>query len=291
MPAPAMTGRMRGMSRCFPRPLPVSPSAQDRRHPWALALLLCASLLVPARAAQLELQGVALNLSGPLAAGDGERLAQLLSPSVRLLRVQSPGGDLGAALDIAALVKAQQLAVSVDGLCAAECAQFLLPAAAGLSISDDSVIALTSGPHGTYLTALREDKLNAPELQGFRQSMDVLQQRVAAHVQAHGQDTAALDFMLRITSPAAIKATLEPGEGGRPALNMHGARSPLCAAWVLDADTLPLLGVQTSRWEAPNMFQAALRLRVSPTALYRGPPLALQQLQGISRCSALPSAR
>lgn len=257
----------------------------------AAALLLATSLWAPAQAAELEVRGAALNLRGALAAGDGQRLQQLLTPTVRLLRVQSPGGDLQAALDIAELLQARQLPVSVDGLCAAECAQFLLPAAAGLSISDDSVIALASGPHGTYLTALREDKLNAPELRGFRQSMDAVQVRVAAHVQTYRQDAAALDFMLRLTSPAAIKATLEPGEGGRPALNMHGARSPLCAAWVLDAETLPLLGVQTSRWDSPNLVQAAVRLRVSPTALYRGPVLGLQQLQGVARCSALPAPR
>ncbi len=268
-----------------------APAPAARRFLGVAAWLLAACLGTPALAAKLELQGVALNLSGPLVSGDGARLEQMLTPTVQLLRVQSPGGDLQAALDIAALLQARQLPVSVDGLCVAECAQFLLPAAAGLSINDDSVIALTSGPHGTYLTALREDKLGAPELQAFRQSMDALQARVAQHAQAHRQNAAALDFMLRITSPAAIKATLEPGEGGRPALTMHGARSPLCAAWLLDADTLALLGVQTSRWEAPNLFQAALRLRVSPTALYRGPPLSLQQLQGVGRCSALPAVR
>jgi hypothetical protein len=226
-----------------------------------------------------------------LEVGDGARLAAALTPAVQLLRVQSPGGDLQSALDIAELLQSRALPLSVDGLCAAECAQFLLPAAAGLSISDDSVIALASGPHGSYLTALREGKLEAPEFQTFRQSMDTLQARVVRHTQTYQQDAAALDFMLRLTSPAAMKGTLEPGEGGRPALTLNGARSPLCAAWVLDADTLPLLGVHTSRWEPPNLLQAALRLRESPTALYRGPVLSLAQLQVASRCSALPAAR
>jgi hypothetical protein len=72
---------------------------------------------------------------------------------------------------------------------------------------------------------------------------------------------------------------------------MHGARGPLCAAWLLDTTTLPLLGVQTSRWEPPQLLQAALRLREPPTALYRGPVLSLLQLQGAARCSALPLAR
>jgi hypothetical protein len=260
---------------------------------WVTAALLLACTLGPAAsgAAQLEVQGAVLQISGRLEAGDGARLAAALTPEVRLLRVNSPGGDLTAALDIAALLQTRQMPLSVDGLCASECAQFLLPAAAGLSISDDSVIALSSGPHGTYLTALREDKLGAPEFRSFRSSMDAVQTRVAAHAQTYRQDAAALDFMLRLTSPAAIKAMLENGEGGRPALSMHGARSPLCAAWLLDADTLPLLGVQTSRWEAPNRLQAALKLRVSPTALYRGPVLTPLQVQAASRCSALPSAR
>jgi hypothetical protein len=254
---------------------------------------LAVAVLGPAAAAaaQLELQGNVLQLSGRLDAGDGARVQAALTPGVQLLRVNSPGGDLQAALDIAAVLQQRQLPVSVDGLCAAECAQFLLPAAAGLFINDGSVIALTSGPHGTYLTALREDKLDAPELQAFRQSMDALQVRVATHAQAYGQDPAALDFMLRLTSPAAIKATLKPGAGGRPALSMHGARGPLCAAWLLDTTTLPLLGVQTSRWEPPQLLQAALRLREPPTALYRGPVLSLLQLQGAARCSALPVAR
>ncbi len=273
------------------RHAPSPGAARARRQRWLALAWLAVTTWLPAQAAQMAVSGAVLNLSGPLAAGDGARLAAALTPAVQLLRVNSPGGDLTAALDIADLLRARQLPVSVDGLCAAECAQFLLPAAAGLSINDDSVIALSSGPHGTYLTALREDKLSAPELQTFRQHMDALQARVAQHSQRYGQDALALDFMLRITSPAAIKATLEPGEGGRPALAMHGARSPLCAAWVLDADTLPLLGVQTSAWDMPNRLQMALRLRASPTDLYRGPVLSPQQLQGVARCTALPAVR
>jgi len=73
-----------------------------------------------------------------------QRLAQ--APPPRLLRVNSYGGDERAAILIAEQIAKHRLPVVVDGVCGSACANYLLPAAPGVTV--DGIVLMHGSPAG-----------------------------------------------------------------------------------------------------------------------------------------------
>jgi hypothetical protein len=72
-----------------------------------------------------EIDRKTLKFSGHIENGDLERLEAVLTPEVKVLYVDSTGGDAEVALHIALKLLANQLTVIVDGFCASSCANYL----------------------------------------------------------------------------------------------------------------------------------------------------------------------
>lgn len=61
---------------------------------------------------------------------------------IKLVRIDSPGGDLESALEIATVIKSHQLNLIVDGKCFSACANYLFPAAANKIVLPGSLVAI-----------------------------------------------------------------------------------------------------------------------------------------------------
>jgi hypothetical protein len=83
---------------------------------------------LPAVELRLEGEGRVLRLVGPVGAGSGERVRAALqaSPTVKLVRLDSPGGRVFEAQAIAAEIRRRGLDTYAEGLCASACTMLLL---------------------------------------------------------------------------------------------------------------------------------------------------------------------
>jgi len=61
---------------------------------------------------------------------------------IKLVRIDSPGGDLESALEIAKIIKNHHLNLIVDGKCFSACANYLFPAAAIKTVLPGSLVAI-----------------------------------------------------------------------------------------------------------------------------------------------------
>lgn len=129
---------------------------------WARVLVI---------AAFLALGGCATTASGPEQPGpicrqetaetfriDGsidqtmaECIAAAWRPTTRILILNSPGGDVATALDIAARFESLGLEMRIDGECNSSCANYFLPLARRIAIEPGSVVML----HGSVDPALK----------------------------------------------------------------------------------------------------------------------------------------
>lgn len=78
-------------------------------------------------------------------------IAAAWQPTTRVLILDSPGGDVATALDIAARFEGQGLEMRVDGECNSSCANYFLPLARRIVVEPGSVVML----HGSVDPALR----------------------------------------------------------------------------------------------------------------------------------------
>ena len=119
------------------RPLPC-------RATRAAVLLACLSLHVPAGAAAGDATAVYRGaISAENNAGFFARVSAL---PVRLLLIDSEGGDVAAAIELADWVHARQLDIAVTGVCLSSCANYVFPAARQKEIRPGAIVAW----HGNY---------------------------------------------------------------------------------------------------------------------------------------------
>lgn len=62
--------------------------------------------------------------------------------SISVVRVDSPGGDMGSTLEIALIIKNRKLNLIVDGRCFSACANYLFPAAENKTVLPGSFVAI-----------------------------------------------------------------------------------------------------------------------------------------------------
>lgn len=66
----------------------------------------------------------------------------LADRQIKLVRIDSLGGDLESALEIATVIKSHRLNLIVDGRCFSACANYLFPAAANKTVLPGSLVAI-----------------------------------------------------------------------------------------------------------------------------------------------------
>jgi hypothetical protein len=252
---------------------------------WLAGLCLASAPTAAQMAELVRFEGT-LTLRGEIGPDDGDRVLALLDDSVQRLAVDSLGGDFAATLDIADAVRARGLTVAVIGTCASSCAQFLLPAAARVTVADGGIVALHAAAHGAWREALRTGRLDAPAFAAARAVVAPLQARVDAHAAATGLQPRALEFLYALTSMRDVRVSLQPLNATQSVVQMDAARAPLCTGWLADGAALRALGLRHAPdWAMPDAREAALRLNVEPGTLYLGPPLPRAALAGVRSCA------
>jgi len=86
----------------------------------------------------------------------------------RWIIVSSPGGDVAEALRLAEYMKAHDLSIYVDGLCASSCANYLFVAARTKVLRDGALVAWHGSPASEHIDGV--DNLDAEQQQAFESS-------------------------------------------------------------------------------------------------------------------------
>lgn len=94
---------------------------------YLLAVALVATSLKGAYAMEMAAHGSVISLSGPIKPQDGPNFRSLFEPikgTVRVIDLNSTGGDISAAVDIGRLIRANHLTTELDAsrsICASAC--------------------------------------------------------------------------------------------------------------------------------------------------------------------------
>lgn len=107
-------------------PLPDRTPAPAAEWPQDLAAKYARSQ-APLRLTRLSAD--ILRLEGEISNGDGKALADQITPDTRTLLLNSAGGEVEAALEMAEIIAAARLRIVVDGACISSCANYLFAAA------------------------------------------------------------------------------------------------------------------------------------------------------------------
>lgn len=83
------------------------------------------------------------------------------SPPIRWVIVDSPGGAVESALDMAELMRARGMSIYVRGLCASSCANYLFVAAKLKVLGPDAIVGWHGSPASEHIGGL--DELKPPE--------------------------------------------------------------------------------------------------------------------------------
>lgn len=87
-----------------------------------------------------------LRLEGEIEEGDGPKLIAALGPETHTLLVNSVGGEVSVALDMAEALERRRVRVVVDGFCVSSCANYLFAAGAQRIVWPGGVLLWHGGP-------------------------------------------------------------------------------------------------------------------------------------------------
>lgn len=243
----------------------------------------------------LEQESMELVLIGTIDAG----MAQVVKEHterypIRAVVVDSYGGNIDSAMDIAVILRAKKLDLIVDGRCLSACANYLFPAAARKTVLPGSVV----GIHNTSATYLDKGAVtqmpSTDAAQLFQSKGDMgslaqfqrMQRRQQAFYRAMGIKQDNYQAYLRYL--ANRKDNFGTETIARKAATHDGC--PPVEMWALDRAQLEAMGVQGigAFWfpaTDAEKQELALDLGLSPTFLYFGSAKGMAQL-----CSTPPSA-
>lgn len=212
---------------------------------------------------------------------------------IRAVVVDSYGGNIDSAMDIAAILRAKKLDLIVDGRCLSACANYLFPAAARKTVLPGSVV----GIHDLRVTY--QDKgavavvpsTDAAQLFQSRGDMGSLEQfeRTQRREQAFYRDMGMRqdNYQAYLRYLANRKANFGTETIARKEGTHDGC--PPVEMWALDRAQLEAMGVQgIGEFWFPatdsEKQELALDLAFSPTFLYFGSAKGMAQL-----CSTPPT--
>ena len=161
----------------------------------ACTAVLLAWLLLPGVAACATGAG-SVAYRGAISAENNARFfARVSGRPLRLLLVDSSGGDVAAAIELGDWIHARQLDVTVTGVCLSSCANYVFPAARHKEIKAGAIVAWHGNYHHLALTGLWRDDV---ELRMQRDGED--EQTATRYVLAQVARLVALerDFFARI---------------------------------------------------------------------------------------------
>jgi hypothetical protein len=221
------------------------------------------------------------------------KLALAADPAIRTVLIDSYGGDIDSAMDMAALMRERKLRLVVDGRCLSACANYLFPAAASKTVLPGSVVAI----HGLSYDYQDGDK---PRHLSLSQAVEVFRS---------APSSADRDVLARsLAREAAFNRQLGLSSASHDAFKVYLAhrkqvlgtdlidasqRLPGCPPfqmWALDKAQLEAMGVRGIEgfWYPAKREQESLlsNLDMPPEFFYYGPAAQLKQL-----CTQAPPLR
>ncbi|MEG0882147.1 MAG: hypothetical protein RSH52_12860 [Janthinobacterium sp.] len=243
----------------------------------------------------LEPESMELVLIGTIDVGMAQSVKEYTERyPIRAVVVDSYGGNIDSAMDIAAILRAKKLDLIVDGRCLSACANYLFPAAARKTVLPGSVV----GIHNIRVTYQEKGAValvpatDAARLFQSRGDMNSLEQfeRTQRREQAFYRDMGIRqdNYQAYLRYLANRKANFGTETIARKEGTHDGC--PPVEMWALDRAQLESMGVQGigEFWFPATDAEKqalALDLAFSPSFLYYGSATGMAQL-----CSAPPGA-
>jgi len=115
------------------------------------------------------------SLNGPIGRDTADSFRKAVaeaSPRIRWLVVDSPGGEVGAALDMANVMRREGISIYVHGYCASSCANYLFVAARLKVLGPNAVVGWHGSPASEHIDGL--DTLSPPD----RAKAEVIRRRL-----------------------------------------------------------------------------------------------------------------
>lgn len=189
----------------------------------------------------LSQEGRRVVFRGYLTPASGAALAEALSnPEVEGLIISSGGGDDNAALDVAEVMMARRLPVTVRGQCASACANAIFVAGSTRTIERAGFLSLH---HSSPTVEANYRAVNQPVPDDIARGAA----RMRALYARQGVDLALLDCAAAQVGLSTIQSQVQiPGETApRPAWRAR------YALWIPHEATLYRFGVNFTRWGRP----------------------------------------
>jgi hypothetical protein len=186
-------------------------------------------------------------------------LKEIIESGHREIRLQSPGGDESIALDAGSLIAENRMRVTVTGVCASSCSQFLLPFAESITIEPQAVIAMHANSFGMVEEGYVSTATPSWSIMeaNHRKTKDVFSR--------YGVSPEFLSVATRASHPLCYLPPIEKGRRERMLLEyslwVPAIEDLLSFGWSLDANIDPA-AVQT-RTMANRSFVSTARLRFS----------------------------
>lgn len=186
-------------------------------------------------------------------------LKEIIEAGHREVRLQSPGGDESIALDAGSLIAENRIRVTVTGVCASSCSQFLLPFAESITLEPQAVIAM----HANSFGMVEEGYVSTAT-----PSWSILEanhRKTKNLFSRYGVSPDFLSVATRASHPLCYLQPIEKGRRERVVLEytqwVPAIDDLVSFGWSLDGNT-DLEAVQT-RTVATQSFVSTARLRFS----------------------------
>jgi len=242
-----------------------------------VGMALCASFWLTAaqwaQAAQIERVKDEVHITGELQADDEKRFEQALDGSVKLVEINSRGGDTQAALGIAKLVQQRELAVRAREVCADVCADLIFAASRHRSVTlvtvlgfagSSRALALADAMHAwrrfckAYATPDCQDLGDRLEASALQHDPQTTSPQLVGRAPWQGMDK---EIALITKPPRDAYHMYVNVTDGKLNLNVRNSQLAKCRYWVPDNDGLKRFGLalENDRRYGRPLFAAVIR--------------------------------
>ena len=135
----------------------MSPSRSLRFAAAFVSASIASHLFAPAALAGGLQATSSYSLNGPIGRDTAESFRKAVAeatPRIRWLVVDSPGGEVGAALDMANLMRREDISIYVHGYCASSCANYLFVSARLKVLGPNAVVGWHGSPASEHIDGL-----------------------------------------------------------------------------------------------------------------------------------------
>jgi hypothetical protein len=217
-------------------------------------------------------------------------------PAIDTVIVDSPGGDVSSAVDIANLIHRRKLNIVVDGRCFSACANYLFPAGHSKSLRPQSFLGIHNRTYNYVDDGVARHAVQRPEIHGALNKSQLT--RVTGHFAELAKKESAFFATINMSTnlDKLFSRYLERRELARSQAKITKAKGaefcPSINLWVLRREQLESIGVKNigEFWEPRTPGERAmlqLYFKVPPAESFFG---SAAELESLCAAPARPSA-